>query len=330
MNYADLAVVAIGRNEGERLVRCLESVAREVELVVYVDSGSSDGSVERARELGALVRELDPASPFTAARARNEGLEIALEQRPKLRFVQFVDGDCELQPGWLATAHQALKATDDVVAVCGRRRERFPERSPYNRLCDLEWDTPVGEADACGGDVMMRVEAVQRVAGYCADLIAGEDPELSHRLRRDGGRILRLDHEMTLHDADIHRFAQWWRRTRRSGHAYAECWDRHRSDRIHETEMRSILFWGLAFPLAVLLGFALIGAFGVVAPLVGYGLLFERVRRVRTARGDRPVDARLYASAVVIGKWAHAQGVLEYFWNRLRGTPAAIIEYKAG
>ena len=68
---ADVAVVAIGRNEGERLRACLHSVLDVAALVVYVDSGSSDGSAQRARAHCAEVVELDPARPFSAARARN-------------------------------------------------------------------------------------------------------------------------------------------------------------------------------------------------------------------------------------------------------------------
>jgi glycosyltransferase involved in cell wall biosynthesis len=41
----DVAVVAIGRNEGDRLKACLRSVVDVAALVVYVDSGSTDDSV---------------------------------------------------------------------------------------------------------------------------------------------------------------------------------------------------------------------------------------------------------------------------------------------
>ena len=54
-----LAAVVIGRNEGDRLVRCLTSLKGQAAPVVYVDSGSTDGSVERARDMGAEVVSLD-------------------------------------------------------------------------------------------------------------------------------------------------------------------------------------------------------------------------------------------------------------------------------
>src|SRR5262249_25962402 len=132
----EIAAVVIGRNEGERLLRCLRSVRSQIECVVYVDSGSTDGSLQAAEQLGAEVVCLDPIRPFTAARARNEGFAAVKIVRPEIAFVQFIDGDCELVGGWLEAALVLMKRQGDVGAACGRRRERFPETSVYNWLCD--------------------------------------------------------------------------------------------------------------------------------------------------------------------------------------------------
>ena len=208
-----------------------------------------------ARATGAEVVELDLALPFTAARARNEGL-ARLAEGGLPPFVQFVDGDCELQPGWIATATAFLEAHPDVAVVCGRRRERHPEASLWNRLVDREWDTPVGEAKACGGDALMRTAALTQVGGFDARLIAGEEPELCVRLRRAGWRVWRLDAEMTLHDAAMTRAGQWWRRTARAGYAAAEGAAMHgRPPERHGVDKtRRALLWGLALPLAAVLG----------------------------------------------------------------------------
>ncbi len=217
-----IGVVVIGRNEGQRLEHCLRSLLKGTDKVMYVDSGSTDGSLHLARSLGVEVLALDLGTPFTAARARNEGF-FALQRRlPSMQLVQFVDGDCEVDSGWLPAAQAFLDDHPDVAVVCGRRRERFPQRSVYNLLCDLEWDTPIGEAKACGGDALMRVDAFAAVGGFRPELIAGEEPELCVRLRAKGWKVWRLDAEMTLHDAAMTRFSQWWRRSLRAGHAYAE------------------------------------------------------------------------------------------------------------
>ena len=238
-----VGAVAIGRNEGERLVRCLASLRGRAERVVYVDSGSTDGSVAAARAAGAEVVELDLSRPFTAARARNAGFARLCDIAPDIGFVQFLDGDCELAEGWIDAALAALAAGPDIAVVCGRRRERHPEASLWNRMIDAEWDSPAGEAKACGGDAMMRRSAVEAVGGYREDLIAGEEPEMCFRMRAAGWRILRLDAEMTLHDAAMTRMAQWWQRARRAGHTYAEGVALHGSapERYRVAELRRTL-----------------------------------------------------------------------------------------
>ncbi|MGB7409130.1 MAG: glycosyltransferase, partial [Pontixanthobacter sp.] len=218
-----IGLVAIGRNEGERLQRCLRSIPQGI-AVVYVDSASTDDSVAFARSMGADVVSLDLDKPFTAARARNEGYARLADTKPTLQFVQFVDGDCEVEAEWFGAAIEALIKHDEVAAVCGRRRERFPDASFYNRMCDDEWNTPVGYADACGGDALLRRSAFEQVDGYDGAMVAGEEPEMCSRLRAADWRILRIDAPMTIHDADMHHPRQWWLRAIRSGFGYAQVW----------------------------------------------------------------------------------------------------------
>lgn len=336
-----IGIVAIGRNEGERLRQCLQAARAHAPgvPVVYVDSGSTDGSLDIAHEFGALVYLLDPALPFTAARARNEGIRSLLQQLPQTKYVQFIDGDCALQPGWITTASKFLDDHPRVAAVCGRRRERFPDASIFNRLADMEWNTSVGIVRSCGGDAMMRVSAFQQVGGFNGDVIAGEEPELCVRLRAAGFEIHRLDHEMTLHDAAMTRFGQWWTRNVRAGHAYAEGFDRHGAppERFRRKEVRSNWLWGLALPGVAVATACVLGALapawawlpaGAVALL--YSLLAFRVYRHRRSRGDPPGDARRYALFTVLGKLPQMLGQCKYRLARRRGTRSRIIEYKRG
>lgn len=321
-----LGVVAIGRNEGSRLVRCLHSLRAGRVPLVYVDSGSTDGSPEAARELGAEVVALDMRQPFTAARARNAGFERLLQIAPGISCVQFVDGDCEVADGWVETATRFLDTHAEVVAVYGRRRERHPERSIYNRLCDLDWPWAPGEARHFGGDVMLRAAALREVGGYDPGLIAGEEPELAIRLRRRGGRVWQLDVPMTLHDADMHRFGQWWRRSVRTGYAYAEgaAMNGAPPERHWMRETASALVWGAAMPLVALI--ALRPWPALAAAIVAlYGLQFLRI----TLRS--PLDRRtaaLRAAFLLIGKFAETAGAFRFALTRLRGLRGRLIEYK--
>lgn len=315
-----VAAIAIGRNEGARLVRCLESLSSAAP-VIYVDSGSTDGSVEAARAAGADVVELDLSIPFTAARARNAGLERLNRVDPDGAYVQFIDGDCELRETWLQAALTAIATDDTVAIVCGRRRERFPEASRWNRLTDAEWDTPVGEAKACGGDALMRRAALREVHGYRDDLIAGEEPEMCFRLRAKGWRILRIDAEMTWHDAALTRMSQWWKRNRRAGHAFAEGAALHGGspERFRVTETYRALIWGALIP-----GLAVLGAF-VITPWMLLLMLAWPLQAFRLWRAGLPFDRAWF---LTLGKMAEAQGVLSYHWGRLIRRKSKIIEYK--
>lgn len=311
----------IGRNEGERLKRCLASLSSSTTKVVYVDSGSSDGSVGHARSMGVEVVELDLSVPFTAARARNEGFARLLALHPDTACVQFVDGDCEVAKGWVQQALQFLQANQGCAVVCGRRRERFPERSVYNRLCDREWDTPIGETASCGGDALMRSDALRAVEGYRADLIAGEEPELCLRLRRAGWSIWRIDAEMTLHDAAMYRFGQWWTRSVRSGHAYGEgAWLHGRSpDRHWVKENIRALVWSVAIPGAALLLSLGIGPWAWLL----LGLYPLQVTRLWLRSGSLA-----HALLSVLSRFAETVGILRFHAGRWRGKSGAIIEYK--
>jgi GT2 family glycosyltransferase len=214
-----IGVVVIGRNEGDRLKRCLESVTKVTDKIIYVDSGSTDESVAMVLGMGLRVIELDLHIPFTAARARNEGGKSLVKFAPNLDYIQFVDGDCELASGWLEAAASFLESHKDIAMVCGRLRERYPENSIYNLLCDAEWDTPIGVAKTCGGNAMIRSKTFVAEGGYRPDLIAGEESEFCVRLREKGWKIWRLDAEMALHDAAMTHFGQWWKRTQRTGYA---------------------------------------------------------------------------------------------------------------
>lgn len=323
---ASVGVVAIGRNEGERLRACLASIIPGAAVAVYVDSGSTDGSTAMARAAGAEVVDLDMGKPFTAARARNAGFQSLIAMAPGLAYVQFVDGDCEVSPTWIAQAVGFLESHPPVVAVCGRRRERFADRSVYNLLCDLEWDTPVGPAKACGGDVLMRVEAFKQVGGYREGLIAGEEPELCIRLRARGGSIWRIDAEMTLHDAAMTRFSQWWKRSTRAGFAFAEGARLHGAppERHWVRESRSAWVWGLLIPLGTVLGALVWGGWALLTLLI-YPL--QMLRLFLRSGGDLK-DRAWRAVFTVLGKFAEAFGQVKFVVRQWSGGAARLIEYK--
>jgi GT2 family glycosyltransferase len=333
-----IAVIVIGRNEGERLRRCLRSVVGAGRTVVYVDSDSRDGSPALAQSLGAQVVALDMSAPFSAARARNRGIERLLEIEPSTELVQFVDGDCEMIADWFDVAPRAMKEQPQLAAVCGRLRERSPQQSIYNRLADLEWDTPVGLVQSCGGIAMMRSIFFQQVGGFDPTVVAGEEPELCQRFRERGWTILRLADDMALHDSAMLRFAHWWKRCVRSGYGAMDVATRFRSKKeaLFVRQIRRSRAWGIGLPVMIVLvscivagiigwKWGLVAAFALAMlwPLEALRLALKIRGRVRSG-----ADAISYGVFTVISRWANVLGQYRYLRDRAAGKNLQLIEYK--
>ncbi len=318
-----VGIVVIGRDEGALLERCLRS-ARALDVpIVYVDSASKDASVATARGLGIHTIVLDADTPLTAARGRNAGLFHLIEVHPELDYVQFVDGDCELIPGWLEHATQQLDGDATRWAVWGTLVERHPERSVYNLICGVEWryDAEPGEVDSCGGVVLMRADKVAALGGFDATLRAGEEPELCERIRKAGGRIVYIDAAMAHHDAEITSFAQWWRRAKRTGHSYAEGAAKSRAadGARWSGSVRRLVFWGAALPLGIIAfayptrGWSLLGLALYAIPCLRSAM---RVRR----RGASLRESVAYGSFTALDKFPQVLGAASYWLSRNRGV----------
>lgn len=319
MQKVALAVVVIGRNEGERLALCLASIA-SIGPVIYVDSASSDDSVAIAQRMGAEIVELDPATPLTAARGRNAGAFRTLEIDPGIEFIQFVDGDCTIHEGWLSKAESFLTARPDVAVVCGRRYERYPHYSIYNAMCAREWNTPVGEADACGGDSLVRASAFKSVGGFADDQVAHEEPEFCSRLRSAGWKIWRIDEPMTEHDAAMSRIGQFYRRCQRAGLGISQCVDRGGAsrDRQGQAILRRAMVWAVVLPALICVALL----FNPVLSAILAALYPAQILRhaMNNWRKGWPWGQALQVAALgTISKFAEAQGALTYRYRRIRG-----------
>lgn len=316
-----LAVVLIGRNEGARLEASLASL--EGRRVVYVDSGSTDGSVAAARAAGAEVVTLDAATPFTAARARHEGFEALGETPPDV--VQFIDGDCMVVPGWIEAGLAALQDDARLGLVTGWRSEIAPDASVYNALCDHEWHRPAGDITACGGDMMVRSAAYIEAGGFDAQVIAAEDDEFCQRLRKAGWSLRRLPLPMTRHDAAMTRLGQWWRRAVRSGHGFAQVGDLHA--RYFARERARVWVYGLALPLLALAGLVF---WLPLLTLVLAAYLLSYLKTVQGLRGEGMTTGTALHHGVflTLSKFPNLIGMLTYELRKRRGATMRIIEYK--
>jgi len=330
MDNKQTALVMIGRNEAKNLALSLPAIQGHFNKIIYVDSGSTDNSQELARSYGADVIELDNEQPFTAARARNAGLQAILSSEIAFKYIQFIDGDCELIPEYLDQALEFLEQNPDYGMTCGRRVERHPENSIFNTLCDIEWNTPVGDTAYCGGDVTVRVAAIREIDGYNSELIAGEDPEVCVRMRQAGWKIYRIDADMTYHDANITRISQWWQRNKRAGYAFAEGASLHgdTEQRHWVKEARSNWIWGGFFIMIMIAGL-------LIHPALLLLILIYPLQAVRLSLKSIPnLEKQAYAIKLLYGMDCYVSklpqfiGQVKFLINKLSKRRQEIIEYK--
>jgi glycosyltransferase involved in cell wall biosynthesis len=314
----------LARNEGDRLLRCLASLDGLRGRLVYVDSASTDGSVAAARKAGADVVQLDMTRPFTAARARAEGFERLAALEPALEYVMFVDGDCEVEAGWLEAATGFLGERPDFAVACGRRRERSPEASRYNALADREWNTATGETASCGGDAVMRAAALREVGGFDPAMIAGEEPELCRRLARrrlaDHAAGGANDHPRRGDDpAEPVVAARGPQRLRLCPGVAPDVWPGRRFPRWYGRELARALAWAGLLPLLAL---TLALAWHPVLLLLWPAAAGAQYLRMAQRDGS---DA---AAMATIGKYAELAGALRYLSRTVRGSAGGTIVYK--
>ena len=211
----------------------------------------------------------------------------------------------------------------------GRRRERFPDQSVYNRVAELEWDSPIGESKYFGGDAMLRVDAFRQVDGYNPEMIAGEDPDLSVRIRQHEWIILRIDAEMTLHDMAMTRFSQWWKRNMRIGFAFAQGAAMHGRppERHWARELRRTIFWGLLLPLFILVlawptrGMSLV--LSLAYPTQALRIIRRHRKQGMPARRCPDLGHGTAFSAIFPTPWGRC-----HWSSRLSGRHQTLIEYK--
>jgi glycosyltransferase involved in cell wall biosynthesis len=323
-----VAVVVIGRNEASRIGSCLAVMHEYRTRVVYVDSGSIDGSADIAETFGVDVIRLREG-PFTAARGRRVGLEHARAKFPELEYVQFIDGDCELCPRWIETGCRFLRDNPATAAVVGRLREKHPERSIFVRLTDMEWELPLGKIDVVGGISLMRVAPLLDAGGWKDGLANGEELDLSSRIREAGWTLHRLSDPMCTHDIGITTFREFWKRSLRAGYGYCNLSILHHATGPRRWRRRAVgsVIYGIVLPTIALASSVLFWPIALVCLLL-YLLLPVRLAVGRIRRGDDWRLALAHGGITTICKSAMAVGVLRCIAERTLGRNAKLIEYK--
>ncbi len=259
--YPSISVIIIGVNVEKHIENCVTSVMKtdypndKIEII-YVDGGSNDNSVKIAKSFTYVKTiELNDHHP-TPGKGRNNGYKAA-----KSELIQFLDADTVIHPKWFKTAVPYIK--NNIAAVRGKRIEKYPRKNNYHLIGDIEWHISSGQYSdtftegpcrSFGGDVLMLKQILESVDGFDETLIAGEDPDLSYRIRQTGLTIYIINAVMTTHDLNMTSFQQYFKRAYRSGHAYAEIGYRYirQKEKLNFKELLRITL-GVIVPTVIIL-----------------------------------------------------------------------------
>ena len=320
--WPEIGVVIIGVNVERYLADCIRSVQaadypREQLKIVYVDGGSRDTSAEVARGFeGVQVIELNDRYP-TPGRGRNAGWKHLATP-----LIQFMDADTVLDPNWFQQAGAALDDTN--VAICGHRREKYPQKNAYHRFTEMEWHYETGPCRYFGGEVLVRRSVLEATGGFDEHLVAGEDPELSYRIRRKGWQILRIDAPMSTHDINMSTFRQYLKRAYRSGYAYAEIALRfvRNPEKLWLKESLRILVKAL-LPIGLVAAGILTGhtGWGILLGLLILGRPLFKIGRLKRDSRQPWRFVLQYTGHTALVVYPQFWGMVRYFWGRASGRP---------
>jgi len=194
MLSAKVSVIVPTRQSNRTIETCLRSIAaqtfRNIEVIV-ADSNSSDGTVEKARELGATILEF----PADAERTYKKN---AAARRSDAQFLMFLDSDIELGKDNVMECLKACRSSDAVVLP-----QRVAPRDGYWARCRaLEILTYEGD-DLVESPTFFKRDAFLAAGGFDERLVFGEENDLGLRIRKLGFKVSRTKSYVWHHEGSL-------------------------------------------------------------------------------------------------------------------------------
>ncbi len=199
-----ISIIIIGKNEGGKLIKCLESVSNLIHSnkeilfeVIYIDSNSTDNSIVNARNFGDNIRIYKINGKTNAAIARNIG---AKEAKGDVLF--FLDGDMEVNITFLNHAVSNGQLTYDVVT--GHINDYiYNDEGIFQRvkLRTYKENIPVELQiiNTLGGVFLIKKRIWNTIGGMRTKYKLNEDFDISFRLRKNKIKLVRLPYLIVNH-----------------------------------------------------------------------------------------------------------------------------------
>lgn len=214
-----LSILIKALNEEALIAKCIETALAEVRKVdgevILVDSLSTDRTVEIARQYPIRIIQFTQKEDCGCGSAVQLGYQYARGE-----YLYILDGDMELQSGFLSLALNYLNLNPDVAGVAGKLFDTCIRTAEGRRRDSIAAaQRQAMEVSDLGGGGLYRREAVDSV-GYLAHrwLPACEEAELGARLRAAGWRLIRLPNTAVFHtghsESNLQMFNRLWRNRR--------------------------------------------------------------------------------------------------------------------
>lgn len=186
----NLTFVVIGKNEALNLPRCFRSIQKVSNKIIFVDSNSDDNSIEVATQ-HKIKTILRVKSNFgTPALSRSIGAKNA-----QTKYIQFVDGDMEIEMGWAQKAIQKLESNKKIVAVHGYKKVYTKNHQDYFILSDSkDW-----QADYLQGAFLIERKIYNRAGGLDGRFYGEEERDLYIRIKAIGYEVWYIHDLMASH-----------------------------------------------------------------------------------------------------------------------------------
>ncbi len=202
-----VSLVVIGRNEEHFIRSTLASALAAAAQagpseVLYVDSASTDRTVDRARAFPIRIFQLKPEWTLTPAAGRYTGFRHACGE-----FVFFIDGDTQVEGAWLVSAVEFLKTHPEYGAVAGVLNEAWVDADGNriggrDNIFGQDLNAKVWAASSLGGIALYRRSALEQAGNFNPFIPAGEEREVAIRMRLAGFKLARIEGLMGLTHAD--------------------------------------------------------------------------------------------------------------------------------
>jgi len=330
---AIIGAVIIGldpRNSPEAAIRSLPEDC----AAVFAPLTPMNEAVAAARKAGAEIAEIGKG-PQTAGRAKNAGYRHLKKLIPGIRYVQFMDAACALDPDWFASAEKFMERRPEVAVIEGRMRQRNGDEVAFPTVSEQRKNETPGEiVSVIAPGAFMRAEAFEAAGGFRGDLLSCENDDLCIRQRRRGAHIWRLETDMMINEP---RKTNWWKRAVLRGfdNAYAMSLHGGPPERHGVGETVRAMMWGFFIPLAIVaaavLGAIVANMFAPMTPApfaaagilaLGAGVYALKILASLLRRGPFRLRSWGEAFGAVFGRFAEALGVIRFWFGGDRPSRA--------